>query len=357
MPEAPGTAFALILAGGRGERLWPLSRDSHPKQFLKIGGDRSLLAQTVARTLPLVGTPDRVLVITRREIERQAKAHSGDARVLAEPLGRNTAPAILLGLKFALALDPEPLLLVFPSDHLVSPQEAFLETLRQGMRAAREGYLVTFGIPPDRPETGYGYIEAGPRVETLGDPPVYQVQRFHEKPDRERAEAYLRQGNFYWNSGMFVFHGPTLLAEFQQHQPDMYRAFEALNPEDPASLEAFYRAMPDLSIDYAILEKSRRIRMVRATFQWEDVGSLDAFVRILPQRDGNWVQGLVAALESKDNVVVAEGQGLVALYGVHDLIVVHTPEVTLVLPRGMGQRVKDLVKRLKADPQLKRFTE
>ncbi len=357
MVEAAGSAFALILAGGRGERLWPLSRDRHPKQFLRIGSDRSLLAETVDRTLPLVGSPERILVITRREIEDLARQHSGSARVVAEPLGRNTAPAILLGLKMALAHTSEPLLLVFPSDHRVAPRQAFLESLRQGMQAAGEGYLVTFGIPPSRPETGYGYIEAGERVSHLGEPPVFQVRRFHEKPSRERAEQYLQQGNFFWNSGMFVFHGPTLLEEFRRHQPAMYRAFEALDPHNSASLEAFYHAMPDLSIDYAILEKSTRIRMVRATFGWEDVGSLDAFVRILPQEGNNWVQGLHLALEAQGNIVVAEGGGLVALYGVQNLIVVHTPEVTLVLPRGEGQRVKDLVKRLKANPHLKRFTE
>ncbi len=357
MAEAASEAFALILAGGRGERLWPLSRDSHPKQFLKIGGPTSLLAQTLRRVLPLVGQEDRLLVITRRDIEPQAREHSGSAPVLAEPTGRNTAPAILWGLKWALTQTENPLLLVFPSDHLVSPQEAFLETARQGIRAAQEGYLVTFGIPPTRPETGYGYIEAGDPISSLGSPPVYQVRRFHEKPDRARAEAYLRQGNFYWNSGMFVFHGLTLQEEFQKHQPQMYRAFERLNPMDPSSVEAFYHAMPDLSIDYAILEKSQRIRMVRATFQWEDVGSLDAFRRILPQHQGNWVQGQVFALESDGNIVVAEGNGLVALYGVQDLIVVHTPDVTLVLPRGEGQRVKEIVQRLKADPHLKRFTQ
>ncbi len=357
MAEATPQAFALILAGGRGERLWPLSRDSHPKQFLRIGGDRSLLARTLERVLPLVGRPERILVITRQDLLPLARKHSGQARVLAEPVGRNTAPAILWGLKVALARNPNPLLLVFPSDHLVHPQEAFLESLRQGMRAAQQQTLVTFGIPPNRPETGYGYIEAGERLDDLGDPPVYRVRRFHEKPDRARAEVYLQQGHFYWNSGMFVFHGPTLLREFQEHQPAMYEAFEALDPEDPDSLEAFYRRMPDLSIDYAILEKSHRIRMVRATFQWEDVGSLDAFIRILPRRGHNWVQGEVLALEAEENIVVAEGDGLVALYGVQDLIVVHTPEVTLVLPRGEGQRVKEIVRRLKAHPRLRRFTE
>ncbi len=347
--------FALILAGGRGERLWPLSRDRAPKQFMRVG-EKTLLEATLDRIRPVVA-PERTWIVTRAVLAETVQRLAPGYPVLAEPEGKNTAPAIALGCHVALQEGgPDAILVVLPADHVIEPLESFVRAVQTAMETAKQGFLVTFGIPPTRPETGYGYIEAGaPLTPQTEDIPVYRVRAFHEKPDRATAESYLHRGTFYWNSGMFVFPAQVLLEEFRRYQPEIASALEDLDVQDPERLRSFYQRVPEISIDYAIMEKSDRIAMVRAPFQWEDVGSLAALEAVLPRVGANAVQGKAVTLEAQDNVLVAEGDGLIAVYGVQDLVVVHTPDVTLVVPKKDAQRVKDLLKVLKAQPGTERY--
>ncbi len=347
------TPYALILAGGRGERLWPLSRDRAPKQFMRVG-EKTLLEATLERIRPLV-PPENTWIVTRAVLKDAIETLAPDYPVLAEPEGKNTAPAIALGCQVAYEhAGEDAVLIVLPADHVITPLDAFVSAIQIAIRTAEQGWLVTFGIPPTRPETGYGYIEAGSLL-SQQEIPVYRVFAFHEKPDRETAESYLAQGTFYWNSGMFVFPVRVLLEEFSKYQPEISAALRELNWQDSESLQQFYQRVPEISIDYAIMEKSDRIAMVQAPFQWEDVGSLAALASILPQQAGNAVQGHAVALNAEGNVLVAEGEGLIAVFGVRDLVVVHTPDVTLVIPKNEAQRVKDLLKILKAQTGMERY--
>ncbi len=345
---------AVILAGGSGTRLWPLSRRSMPKQFLPLAGERSLLRQTVARVRPLVG--DDVVVVTAADTgflaARQLEEEGIDPadRVLAEPVGRNTAPAIGFA---ALGAVPDTVLLVLPSDHAIRDEDAFRRALAAAARVAAAGWLVTFGIQPDRPETGYGYIR-------MGDPlPGYdgarRVERFVEKPDRETAEAYLADGGYAWNSGMFALRADRLLEELGAHAPDVRAALEPLAPYADGARPAprdLYEAVPKISIDYAVMERSDRVAVIPVDPGWSDLGSFDALAGVLePDGDGNVVRagqgGEAVVLEGTDNLVLADGR-VVAAVGLSGTVIVDTPDALLVCARDRSQDVRRVVERLEA---------
>jgi len=242
---------ALILAGGSGTRLFPLSRKNLPKQFLKIGSEKSFFQQTIERVLKIVNNSEDILIVTNKEylfhVKNQLKEiniSEKDIHIITEPIIRNTAPAITLAVKFLiekLGTNKSETLLVTPSDHIIFPLSGFIEYINQAQKLAEAGYLVTFGIKPTKPETGYGYIEAGESLDT-----GYKVKRFHEKPSLEKAREYLNKGNFYWNSGMFAFTVGSILEEFKQHCEDIYKMIENRTYEN--LIENFY-SMPEISID------------------------------------------------------------------------------------------------------------
>ncbi len=345
---------AVILAGGSGTRLWPLSRRSMPKQFLPLAGERSLFRQTVARVRPLVG--DDVVVVTTADTAflaaRQLEQEGIDPadRVLAEPVGRNTAPAIGLA---ALGADPSTVLLVLPSDHAIRDEEAFRRALAAGARVADAGWLVTFGIRPDRPETGYGYIRMGEPLP--GRDGAWRVARFVEKPDRETAEAYLADGGYAWNSGMFALRAGRLLEELGAHAPDVRAALEPLAPfadgSSPVPLD-LYEAVPRISIDYAVMERSDRVAVIPVDPGWSDLGSFAALRDVLdPGPDGNVTRvdagGEAVVLDGTGNLVLAGGR-VVAAVGVSDTVIVDTPDALLVCARDRSQDVRRVVERLEA---------
>ncbi|MDK8464957.1 mannose-1-phosphate guanylyltransferase/mannose-6-phosphate isomerase [Marinobacter sp. SS13-12] len=346
--------LAVILSGGSGTRLWPLSREAYPKQFLPVVSDETLLAETIDRGLAL-DEKARVMAITNEEhrfvvaAHLQSQAPDRTAGIILEPVGRNTAPAIALAALAAAEENPEELLLVMPSDHVLKNQAVFRQAVSQGAEAARAGKLVTFGIVPSAPHTGYGYIKAGQAHEGFND-----VVAFVEKPDEQTARRYLEEGDYFWNSGMFLFRADRYLQELESQQPGMLKACRAAWKERNADMdftrvgsEAF-KTCPDDSIDYAVMEKTRDAVVVPLDAGWSDVGSWSALWDIQPHDENNNVcRGDVITEDVSGSYIHSEGR-LIAALGITDHVIVETDDVVLVADRNRVQDVKKLVAQVKA---------
>ncbi|MEI7529716.1 MAG: mannose-1-phosphate guanylyltransferase/mannose-6-phosphate isomerase [Elusimicrobiota bacterium] len=340
---------AIILAGGSGTRLWPVSRYGLPKQFIKLNGAKSLLCQTVERLAAVVPLKD-IFVITNEaylfHVHEDLKAVSPaiENNVILEPVGRNTAPAIALVLKYCLEklkCAKDEVIFICPSDHIIQPVGKFAAYARQAEAAAKTGSIVTFGIKPDRPETGYGYIKKGVKVPGGGG--VSKVEKFAEKPDLKTAEKYVAAGGYYWNSGMFAFTIGTMLSEFKAYAPEIARRLGATL----AKMTADFKNMPSISIDYAVMERSKKAAVLPIDILWSDVGSWDSLPEVIkPDHDGNVKVGDVLALDTKRTIVMGESR-LVATIGLKDLIVIDTVDALLIARRGQAQRVKEVVELLK----------
>ena len=336
----------IILAGGGGSRLFPLSRTRFPKQFLKLNGKKSLLAQTIGRFAELV-KPSDIVIVTNQEYVHHVKteliaSQAQEAHVLLEPVARNTAPAIALAARYCvdrLGCGLDEVVVVTPADHIIRSVETFTANLRQALNMAKMNKLVTLGVKPDSPETGYGYIQAG---QPLGS--GFAVESFHEKPNRATAEAYLTAGSYYWNSGMFVFTIGCLMDELREHQPDIY----ALSDTVLDTMTENFAEMPNISIDYAIVEKSKQVLMSPLTTEWSDIGSWDAIFNVLDKdENGNAVQGDCIPIDCSNTLILGHSR-LIAGIGLEDLLVVETDDVILVAKKGESQKVKDLVSELTA---------
>ena len=340
----------VLLSGGSGTRLWPLSREAYPKQFLALAGDDTMVQATWRRVAPLAGAAPIVVANEDHRFlvaEQLRQAGAPRAAILLEPAGRNTAPAIAAAALQATADGADPLLLVLPSDHVVTDEAAFHGAVREAIPAAAGGALVTFGIVPGAPETGFGYIQA-----EAGDG-VRAVRRFVEKPDAATAARYLSEGGYYWNSGMFLFRASRYLAELGRHAPAMLAAVRAacdgaVRDGDFIRLDkAAFEACPADSIDYAVMEKTDRAMVLPVDIGWNDVGSWSALWEVSAQDgDGNAHHGDVIAVDSRNSYAWA--RRLVALVGVDDLVVVETDDAVLVAHKDKVQQVKEVVARLKA---------
>ncbi len=341
---------AVILAGGSGTRLWPLSRKEYPKQFLKINGSRSLLQQTVTRLAPLAAWDDLVVVTNERHrfhvlSDLRGVGGGPDGNLILEPVGRNTAPAIGISALYCmerLGCGVDEVMVVLPSDHIIRPEDEFREYLRTAADAAREGFLVTLGIRPTRPETGYGYIRAGSRVRPGSD--CLAVEEFTEKPDRRTAERYFSEGRHFWNAGIFVFTIGTILEELRQWSPEIHERLAAGFDKALSSFDS----MPDISIDYAVLEKSERVAVLPVDLYWNDVGCFesmyDAFER---DEDGNIKIGDVFSVDTRDSFVIGSGR-LIATIGLEGIVAIETDDAVLITTKDQTQRVKDVVEALRA---------
>jgi mannose-1-phosphate guanylyltransferase len=353
--------YAVILAGGRGERFWPMSRGNFPKQFLSLFGPESLVQMTSRRVAGVCPLPDQRFVIDRalgKVLAKQLKL--GKRNFVYEPFGRNTAPAIALAAAYVAREDPDSVMAVLPADHLIEDLRAFQSALRFAAEVAGMGYLVTFGIKPERPDTGYGYIEVGDKLVSLGRQKAYRVECFREKPDVKLARRFLKQGNFWWNSGMFVWQTKTFLAAVEKCMPDFYcdlmRFQRAIGTRrEKVELERMYRRVKSESVDYAIMEKSPNVAVIPAGFDWDDVGSWLALERHFPKdRQGDVAVGESIRFDSRNCMTMSES-GLVALIGCEDLVVVRTLDAVLVCRKDKAAEIKKLLARMREDPKMKRY--
>jgi len=343
--------ICVIMAGGRGTRFWPLSRTDSPKQLLALASGRSLLRDTFDRVEPLVGA-DRILVVTSGNLAAAIGAALPGlpaGHIITEPTGRNTAPCAVLGMGLAGRIDPAAPVALLPADHFIPDDEAFRTQLSEAFALAGDREtVVTLGIPPDRPETGFGYLEIAPAGEESG--PADGLA-FHEKPDAATAEAYVRSGRHFWNSGIFVWNPRRFAAAAASHLPEVARmmgpAVDSYGTDAFApALEDAYRDCPADSIDFAVMEKLADFLVLPATFRWSDLGSWDAWGELAPVLPGgNRGRGDLIAVDSSDNILNAPDR-LVALVGVRDLVVVDSPDALLICQRSQAQRIKEIIARL-----------
>lgn len=347
--------YAVILAGGRGERFWPLSRAARPKQLLALVGNRPLLAQAGERLDGLV-PPERVLVLTNADLveaTRRAAPELPAENIFGEPVGRDTAPAVALATALVKARDPNGVFAILTADHIMGDLPRYRETLAAGMDIAGGGeHLITIGIKPTEPSTGYGYIEQGDSFSTTRGIEFRKVRRFVEKPDRATAESYLASGSYAWNSGMFIWSVPAIEGALLKHHPELGAKVSewAALAKTPTFQEELAKSFPNvkkISIDYAVMEKADNIVVATGTFAWDDVGSWPALERHFPaDTNDNILIGDATEVHSQANIVYSQNR-LTALVGVKDLIIVQAEDATLVCHRDHAQEIKALLAKLR----------
>lgn len=349
--------ITVVLAGGSGTRFWPLSRLARPKQLIRLYGEGTMISQTVER-LQNVSSLDKTLVVcgqTLLQETRDALQNLAAENFIAEPFARNTAPAIGLAAIHALARFGDEVVGIFPSDHFIEQLDQFDACLNAACLEAERGNIVTMGIKPTTPETGYGYIAFDHTAEDSDNPhPAFPVQAFVEKPDRERAQAYLDAGNYVWNSGMFVFKPSVLLAEMQRQQPKMHAAMMAIasaigTDQETPTLREHFEHVANISIDYAIMENAPNVVVIPASFKWSDVGHWAAIEDVTGTDDNNNVVEANTALIDVTNSVLYSTQPkrVIAALGIDNLVIVDTPDALLILPKDRAQDVRALVDLLK----------
>jgi len=357
-PTPTPELHAVIMAGGQGTRFWPLSRDDRPKQFLRLTGELTLLQQTLSNIRPLI-SPERVWVITRHdyvdEVRRELPGIDA-SHVVGEPEGRNTAPAVALAARLVGEGDPSRVMVLLPADHRIGVPARMRAVLSQAARiAASRGVLVTIGIPPTRPETGFGYIRRGAPLEGNG---AFRVDRFVEKPDRATAEGYLADGNYYWNSGCFIWRCDAIQEALLRHMPELARGMKELvvgagGAPVADSLASVYRCIPSESIDYGVMEHAEEVVVVPGDYAWSDVGSWNALPEVIEvDSHDNVTVGHTLLVDCKGCIAVGEKR-LIAAVGLEDMAIVETDDAILVIPVDQVQRVREVVARLKdVDPGL-----
>ena len=343
----------IILSGGAGTRLWPVSREAHPKPFMRIGDGKSLLTQTHERALAVSGNT-APLIVTNRDYYFLSRDELADQETkphyLLEPTGRNTAPAIALAAMWAMEQKNDACLLVLPADHLIKDTPSFYTSVRHAESLAKDGFLVLFGIRPKAPETGFGYIEMGGGVSKHAN----MVQRFVEKPDAVTAARYLAQGNYVWNSGMFCFKASTILEAFADYNPALLDAAAAVwkttrAEGDKMVLPANFAALENISIDYAVMEKAKNIAVIPGDFDWSDIGAWSAVADAIPADEaGNTSNNCQAIIIDSRNTHIETKDRLVAVVGLDNLLVIDTPDALLVADKSKSQEVRQVVSRLKA---------
>lgn len=354
----------VLMAGGSGERFWPLSRGTRPKQLLPIVGDRPMVASVTARLAPWIPAERTWVIANARHIAalRKILPDLPADQIVGEPVGRDTAPCVACAAALLHARDPNAVMALMPADHVIGDAAAFLRNLRDAAAvAASRDALVTIGIPPTFPSTSYGYIEVGAPLERIDashevTTRFFRARRFLEKPDLARAEAFVADGRHRWNSGMFFWRTEIILNEIQTRAPKVYRVAErildaARNDADlDTAIGDAYAEAPKISIDYAVMEHADNVLMADAEFDWDDVGSWPAVARHQEaDADGNVMRGLARGIDISGCILIGDEGGLATAIGCRDLIIVHTPDATLVCPRNQAERLKELVRLLRED--------
>ncbi len=348
MNPASIKTYAVLLAGGSGSRLWPVSRQLYPKQLVKFTGNYSLLQNTVKRLDGFVA-PDKVRIVCGQEHLAETERHMAELGlvnpecIICEPCGRNTAPAILLAVMKIRQIADDAILLIFPADHVVKDLVQFRNVLQAAIRLAQQGHIVTFGIEPDYPETGYGYIEGGAEVSNN----ALQVKRFVEKPDQTTAQLYLSAGNFFWNSGMFAFRASVLIKEFKTHANDLFQMMNAMLAEGRETTANEYQRLPNISIDYAIMEKTDKIVVLPSAFGWSDIGTWKALYDFLPKdQNHNVLDGDIVTHDTRNCFIMGRDR-LIAANALENLVLVETPDAVFVSSKEKSRDVKSIVEQLK----------
>jgi mannose-1-phosphate guanylyltransferase len=350
------TTYVLILAGGVGSRLWPRSRESRPKQFLELISARSMLQETVDRVKPLVPA-ERIIIMTGESYTAAVQEQLPEVppeNVIGEPAVRGTASAIGYGAAVIAHRDPAATMFSLHADHYMRDVAGFRRALRASAQVAGEGFLVTLGIAPASPETGYGYIERGERLGEFENHAAYRVVRFTEKPDEAKARAFVESGRYYWNSGLFTWQVSTILEAFATHMPDTYQKLQVLasaigTDQEQETLAQVWPTLENETIDYGIMERAERVAVVPADFGWSDVGTWSTLYDLMnADRDGNVVTGDYVGVDTKGSYIHSDGR-LIATVGVESLIVVDTEDALLICPRDRAQDVKAIVDRLKRE--------
>ena len=353
----------VVMAGGKGQRFWPRSTIEMPKQFHKIVSERTMLQETFYRIYPEI-SKDRIYFVANEKLSQIIKNQLPEidsSNLIIEPMGKNTAAAIGLSAVYISRNDPEGVMVVLTADHVVYPKEDFLKGVEVASKVADEGYLVTFGIQPDRPATEYGYIEVQDRIEGDYSLEVYRVKMFREKPDLNTARVFLEKGNFFWNSGMFAFKVATILGEIGKHVPELYRGLMKIRdaigtPEEERVKASEFEKFEDISIDYAVMEKAENIACVKPTYIWDDVGSWSALYRHRKRDDnGNILEGNAVIVESEDTIVLGDDRSVIAAIGLKDIIIVKNENRILVCHKSMDQKVKDALKIMKGNENLMKY--
>ena len=352
----PNSIYALILAGGTGSRLWPRSRTRHPKQFLDLMGDQTMIQEAQKRLLPLI-PPEHTFVATSAQyidiVARQLPGLPAE-NIIGEPVGRGTAAAIGLTAMLIRRRSPDAIMAIQTSDHLIQRVDVFRRALEAAGHVAAEGWLVTLGIRPDYPETGYGYIERGDFLGMVGEFEGFKVRRFIEKPELDAAREFIAGGNHDWNSGMFVWQVGRILAEMERHLPQLYAGLEQIaetigTPEFPETLATIFPKLPNVTIDYGIMEKAEMVAVLPIEIGWNDVGSWSSVFDVLPKDTANnAVVGRHISPDTRNSLIVSPNR-LVATIGLEDLVIVDTEDVLLVCRRDRAQDVRALVEILKED--------
>ena len=348
--------YPVILAGGQGQRLWPLSRPSHPKPFLELTGTQSLLQQTADRVADPQGFATPLAICSHKHrflvAEQLCRQQREPQRIVLEPVARSTAPAACTAALLVAERDPQALLLLLPSDHFIADETGFRLAVRRAAEAAAQGRIVTFGAQPDRPETGYGYIQRGTGL--TGCEGAFDITRFVEKPDLDTAKGYLSAGDFLWNSGMFLSAAGLLLEEMGRHAPEILEACEAALGGAEADSdflrleEKAFAGQPDLSFDHAVMERTERGAVMPIDIGWSDIGTWEALYQVADKdRQGNAIQGDVIVVESQGCYLHSTSVPIAAL-GLDGIVVVSTPEALLVCPRSRAQEIAKVIRALEA---------
>lgn len=356
--------YGVILAGGKGERFWPLSRAERPKQFLKLISDKTMIEETIDRVLPLI-PKENIRIVTSRSmksfIDENVKEFNQN-HILAEPFGRNTCGAIGLAAVHLLHEDKDAVMVTLSADHLIKPPEKLLRILSAGAAiAGAEDCLITIGIVPTRPETAYGYIKMGEMYKHEGDHVFYRVSAFTEKPKAAVAHEYYYSHDYLWNSGMFIWSAGSILKAIEENQPDLgellneYARHIGTDTEDKAR-ESLYEQATAISIDFAVLERASNVMTVKADIIWDDIGGWNSLSRYRERdKDNNVLIGNTMALDSFETVVYNDGEGIITCLGVSDLVVVQSADITLVVHKTKADQIKEILAKLDEDEDKRRY--